>query len=905
MPFKIVKQNDKWIVKSPNRQWTHDSEQSAKEQLKALYANVKTESVDNKQLIREYLDNHNIYKDLNEIQKYSLTEIINKNHKDLKLLDEYVDMYMLPTAGWGMNSNDNINYNNPSMGASSGGTTYGYGGVGTGTLGGQSRQGTRVYGYGPNNMSPGDGYAPFGDDPDNGDPAVVIVSPDKDVYKPWETELTSDLEHKKSEIDRNKVISKKEDAWNSPLGEVLRTLEDYGYDAADVLEMSQEDIQNIIIKVLKKEKQESQTETLAEHIKYCDSLTEKINEAFMTEDELMEKWKRYSKIQIARELLAYKHHQRKAVEKFPNSKKYLLDQYNIEKMMKQYGYIYDDQNKKWLKSDSPLAPDDDKSKKSSDDSEPSSIPIHAVDKDKKDQEKHSMPYFTKSNDEQPSLDSQDDINSPVPSIDGEREFTISFSDKVKDAQGRIILSLGYDDLNATKYIPDENLHYIPFMKPEDVLTRMENLQYEWNGDKNAWINTTNISYPENIYEKNETKKSIIARSYSIALGNIDSIFMNEDYTFMKPIETIYEDLAKLGYVYNEELGKWYRVEENITESAIIEAQQNPNNPKNFKNKNDNIKDYIKLYGYNNTQVLEKTARLCLYYIYYKKMQDNKQNPAFKSELDDPNTHPLKNMPVNRIEKELKANKYSVEHENYMEYWTDTPNVPSIVHQLSDDTLDTYVGRAILSIINKSPKYLMLDFDGKTIEPQITKDSIKKELKSHNYKYSPRLGWKKEQEIDADEDFGGEDLSPEEEEMLRGEKDILNRYENADFDVLTHGQKKEYEQAKSHEMARQVGAIKSKEWAKMNRSQKTKAINKMKMHYKFDKNSRTYVKRERPLTLSGNLVNLKSAFGNIFRMGKGLFKGAGYMAKLLNNISAEAGALQGETDPNKVKKVPLK
>jgi hypothetical protein len=78
-----------------------------------------------------------------------------------------------------------------------------------------------------------------------------------------------------------------------------------------------------------------------------------------------------------------------------------------------------------------------------------------------------------------------------------------------------------------------------------------------------------------------------------------------------------------------------------------------------------------------------------------------------------------------------------------------------------------------------------------------------------------------------------------------------------------------------------------------------------MYYTFDKNSKSYVKREKPLAVSGMNTNFKTALGNVFRFGKTLFKGASYLAKLLNNISAEAGALQGETDPNKVKKVPLK
>ena len=60
---------------------------------------------------------------------------------------------------------------------------------------------------------------------------------------------------------------------------------------------------------------------------------------------------------------------------------------------------------------------------------------------------------------------------------------------------------------------------------------------------------------------------------------------------------------------------------------------------------------------------------------------------------------------------------------------------------------------------------------------------------------------------------------------------------------------------------------------------------MGIHYKFDPATKQYTKRDKPVSISGDYVDLKSAVGNVARgLGKGaLATGAGLGALLKQNF----------------------
>lgn len=888
MPYKKRKSGDKIEVINSNTEevmGTHDTEKDANKQLAALYANIDHISENETwQEIQHFVYNHPVYGDLPKEELDETIAAIYEKHKDddLEILDEFVDMFMYSGGGLGPNSSG-LAYGH----GGGGGSIYGYGGTGANALGGKSRQGTRVFGYDNiNGITPGNGVAPIGGK--NGDPAVVVIDEPESNYEPWKTDLTNTGE-RVQDIKRSKKKQEFNELWNGPLGELVRSLENYGIDFSELSQMTQEEIQDLIIRTLKKEQQQESLNEENKLIKNTKNIKELVVEMFSFDEEtILSEKKRQSRIQDARDILSRKHSQKKALEKKSTGRGYILDQYGIEKLMKKYGYIYDFESKRWVKKreiDSKEHENLDINKKSSDVEEIGNKP-------KKSEDDEELRNTTLSSDE--SMDAvKNDEDESSPSDEQHSNNPIrepEVKNKTKEYQARFILAIAHGMTNAVDFIVDEeSKKEVPTISKDIIFNEMENRQYDWNDEKMIWLNPS-VSLPDIIFDKGETKMSVIARSILSGFG--DHSFIKIDTVDKLPIKTTEEAESKLmekGYTWNYDLGMWDYIGIKLNEAV---------------NKNGNTR--VK-YGFDPVDVMNMTGRYALKAEQIKRIsngeeiesEDRNDPTAFSSY---PNiTRPL--MTDKNVNNRLKEYGYTLIKDGKIRYWTDTKgNAPTAVREIGNDDLQSYTGRAIMSTINKSNGARFISFDGDTtstideisidqFEPSIEKQEVEDRLENEGFAWNRKRGWFKKDSIGFDTE-DDEELDPDQMEIFSNEETAIKKYQNADWDLMDSESKEEYKTAQGNKAARQILGIKKSDWPVGNdpisERRRQNYRNKMGIHYKFDPSSKQYVKREKPIAMSGDWVDVKTAVGGAIRLLGNAFKyggiGLGKAMKELSNLT---------------------
>jgi hypothetical protein len=950
MPYKIVKKDGKWAVETVSGKvlGTHATETDAKEQMKAVYANTPNshlEENDTWKKIKHFVYNHPVYGELTEEEKNTaINSIFDKHQNDnMELLSEYVDMFMLSTAGYGPNSGSRLAYSVAGRGSTGGGSTPGYGGLGDGMLGGKSRQGTRVYGAVPNNLSTGDGVAQIGSK--NGDPAIVMVAPKVSNYKPWTVQMTQDGEYRQKDIERNKYQQAKEDLWGGPMGDLARTLEDNGYDIDDLNSMSEEELEDIIIKIAKKEKNENETQELKESIGRTRFLTysdcyEACNRALtklgynpdeMTKEErisisshainffnetdnnmadldlpekytnLLEKWKRYSKIQIAREVLASKHQQKKALEKEPGGKAYIIDRYGIEKMMYKFGYTYDDESKKWIKV----------SKKKDDNAGGGGGGTDNQDAEKKPE---LPPIET-----QRSIDGDSSLPKPAISNDPESTpirttgnttatgdglgyITVPLSnpqdtEKIKDYQARFILALAHNIKEANKFnLDEEKSLWIPVMSSENVLEQMNNLLYDWYSDKNVWLNQS-MTIPEQLYTKNENKMSLTGRSYLAALGNLDYIKTDDVGDPIVGPEQISTAMETTGFSYDDDLGKWEYVAQ--PKEQLNEAR------KLTENKKLDLSDVGILNGrmvlkahqlLNDKQKMEEQDKVVAGVDKTQKQElDLKEDPLASNSY--PSTSNMI-MDDTSVEDKLSKAGYKLYKIGKNPYWSDKEGqVPKAVKSITGDDLKTFIGRSLIAALNSKNGLEYLSFAGnpsqnEKLRPKKSSATIEDKLNSADIEWRDDRGWGYSGTEDKKQDQREDKIQDEAvKKYFRNVRENIEKYQNADWDILTYKQKKNLQNSIETLAAARFNPDIIESWPVGNDFNsemiRKKHIANMKHYYKFDPATKSMVKRKTPATIVGGSVNLKVAAKNALNR---LKKVAGYTGSgIFDTLSKLASA----------------
>jgi len=538
------------------------------------------------------LENHpNFNGELEESDQYEAFDYLFDNYKktinknDFDSIKNYLNDMLVPKARvkrkdkdieYGVLEEDYISGGFGGLGAAE----YGYGGVGY--AGGRGRRrgfGGPRQGGGMSRRATANPWGRPGRRQEN--PIVVdVTSPDEKPsnYKPWQVELTPQGDQVKN-VKRNQIQSTIDQAWDSELGEVLRGLENLGLDYEEMADMTQEEIEDIMIRKLRSLGQDQEDLVLQETVKKTKNISNKILEAFGVEETLEEKIKRSSRIQDAREILASKHQVSDAIEK-KKDRSYVIDRYGIEKLMRKYGYIFDVLTKKWIKSEegkNPNKKDDEKDEseedKAKDDGQENGINIDAAFADSQEYDKTDENGESKFKPE-PDKDDFDHfkkVNSAV-----------QLETKLKPLQARYLLAISRDEPENTKFSVDKDkIVFKPKISDEKILEKVKNLGWVWNSDKDIWLDETN-TIPEKAFKVGETRQSLMARSYLAAMDDLSAIQFTRSREPIITAEEANSMLKNRGYVFDKEINKWLFNDkdlaggaQNLQESVILNEQKSP------------------------------------------------------------------------------------------------------------------------------------------------------------------------------------------------------------------------------------------------------------------------------------------------------------------------------------------
>lgn len=829
--------------------------------------------------IRNYLTKHPIYNPLSEQELDEAALNIFKKHSndDESLLNEYADMYMMSTAGMGSSN-------------------YGFGSTGGDRFGGVG-QGVRVYGYdNGNGATPGNGYAAIGNGSPNGDPEVVTVPEKLSTYEPWKTEIDQTGDTTSKTTFKTDGKESFEDMWNGPVGDILRGLEMYGYDIDDIIKMDQEDLEDTLLKFIKREHKES----LNENHSMVNKLSEKLIETFLWEDdELLEYKKGRSKIQDARHILATKHQQKKALSKNESGRKYIIDRYTIEKLMHDYGYYYDGDVHKWLKKSKKV-----KTKKPD-------APAPTNNEPKADPQDSSSGEGDAGGDAEEDSNTKDNSSAPV-DASSPKDINLNplsnqeIVNKLKLMQARLLLAIAHDLKDSVVFVKPEPTKevqdppMVPTVGDDKITAEMENRDYAWDEDKKVWLNVI-LTLPDQLFEMGETKKSLIGRSYLSAISDNNIKFIqfkpeSPNELLFTPVD-VDAAMETNSFKWDGDTDAWTFI------------------PPETKQLNEAIDSTEKEYGYAPVKVEELTGRMVLRAEQLKRLKDmfDRGDPqtsidAYKDSIKDGND-PVNFGPTYNIEKPLmKANKVDADlkklgynHFNLgrVTYWSNKHDVPDVIKNMGE-SLDTYLARATLAAKTKSGKYAAYAWDmnakGDNYEFIENSNRVEKLLDDKGYSWSKTKGWIPNEGLKTS---GHDDTYHDAPEAQRvedeQERDFISSHYDSDWDLMTSKDKKEFKKAKANEMSRRLFGIKSKAWLEMDETQKRKSRNKMQLYYKFDNDQKTFVKRDKPVPMSAiNYIGVKSSLGYLGRILGTTLKGT---VSILGNALLNTKNLVASNDGN--------
>jgi hypothetical protein len=844
--------------------------------------------------IKHYVFNHPVYSELSEEELYekveSCYESYLKQNKDLStgVIYEFVNQYM--NGGSGM-------------------STGGYLSSG-GVLGGWRDErpiGPVVYGMPGNTMN-----TPY--DPNKPEPAVVEIPDKKSNYQPWAFELDNDGDVK-NDIERNKTMAddeKKSQVWEQTADEIGSHLENSGVDLDSLEDMTQEEIEDTLIKVVKSEAAKSNNSAAKAAVSKLSENILKIQEAFaweaMSEDRVDGKTRR------AREILAKKHQIKKALER-DVSKRFVMDKKTIEKTMFKYGYMFDKNGwaKKPPKADKTLAPVASAGAK--------------PDVDANKQINVVAPNQPNVKDVQPDAPVQQQPNAAIDDVDNEDSededpnplHDAALRNEMKALEARFILGLGHGDKDAADFVKNEETdEEVPKIPDEDILKKFELLGYRWNPDKLLWAGE-NMSLPQQLFAKNETLKTVFARAYLAARGKLNSIKMNASGEPSVSIDSIVEEIMDDGFTFNADTNSWAwseKLQESIQPEApgflpaeeedadIIDEAQKKQDPQKL--------------GYDPIEISHLQARFLLRAEYlnqfatwlkkknhaplaieaaWAKVQDPQNNPVNfnKNNLNGPS------MSDPHVIKDLENLGYKDDSSDGLPIWTKNGNIPNYI----GESKESIMARAIISAQkNKSDFIGFDDADAKTgkIGPSFSSKRILNAIQSLNFSWDDENGWVKAGNAPAS------NLSKDQLAYKQRAKKVINQYIIADWKHMTSAEKDAYEEYSAYpELLRYFG-IDEKDWPAGNSQEEVgkrkSALKKFKKVFKLennDKGEKIWIRRKKPVEGELNTSKFKSAVGSVARKLGTLGKFAGLAGGGL--ISALIG-LNRMFDPGVQKTDPI-
>ncbi len=820
------------------------------------------EEEDRYKKIKNFVFDHPVYAELKEDEKYDMVENVHTAYSLQESpgeLLEFVSSFM-PSGGIG------------STGGSYGGIPGGFNGLGG--YRDEKPKGPYVYGIKNN-----DGMEPLSIDRD---PAIVVVPPKKSNYRPWETEMDPNG-NTKTDVERAQHINAEDEEWNGPLGDVLTKLEDMGIDIETLGHMTQEEIEDLLLKAVKKDTSLTQTQQAQQSVGQTKNIKEKIMEAFSF-GEFMEKLDREGRIQKGREFLASKLQKKDATEKENNSRRYKYDQYDIERMLSQAGYSYNYERKEWMKKEPRQV------------AQQPEAPVVAVEPSERPEavpSEYTGPQMVTAPVAAPVVSKPVDVPVVPKKENPDLMKDPNIRHMMKILQARFILAMAHNNKESSEYVEDEKTkEKKPVIKDEDIVNKIELLKYTWNPDKLIWLDS-NMSLPHIIFNNNESQKTLIGRAFLAALGNLNKIHINSSGKASSNVDTIISDMKSQNYNWNEEIRRWKYEEPEDAKTKLNEAAVNgPQIPYN----------------------VEESVEMCGRYLLRASQIKNLRGASLpadvarlQKELDDFDPTNIPSMAWHLVEQKLGQDGFILTG-NEFKKWTDsnTKHFPDCVESMGDDE-PSFLGRGALGAKNeaKAAVYIMIQIIGKGSKnvkgaPAKRPEWIKQELTRQKMQFNEDIGgWVSE---DASKDKTDSEINAPYKHasgLTKEKQKFIDQFRNANWDYMSWADRDKYKEYTGETLAAKELGIQPENWPQgndpMSSFKRSRYMRKFSQNYKFSvdpkSGEKTWVRRNNPVMRSLDKTGLKAAMGSIGRKLASTAKAATWAGGGLASILSKLGSSQ--------------
>jgi len=854
--------------------------------------------------IKKYVLEHPVYNQFLEEEKYSMIEDAfakyngHKKEGGTQELLEYISSFGA-AGGWGgLGGGLGMGGGYPFSGLGGG---YG-GGFGMGGLGGGARteapKGPYVYGAAGTDQGVDPAFR------SDGHPAVVVIPDKKSNYKPWEKTLDA-FGNDVADVKRAQTVSAHDNEWDGPVGDVVSALEDMGIDAEQLQHMTQEQMEDLIVKAYKREAAQQQQVQAKQQVSQINSVQNKIQEAFSF-DEMKEKFEREGKTQKGRDFLSNSLQQKQATEREEGSRRYKLDHYDIERMMLKRGYTYDSHRKDWVRRKQKI-------------------------KGSGDEEEYVAPDFGKTaidaqttrpagNQNITTIGTVGTTTQPIPRPEGEpivapikpvepvvapvkpkedldKLHDHSVKHKIKAMEARFIMGMGHREPIATEYKEDEKTkEKVPVIPDDVVIKQLETLKYTWNPDKLLWLNE-HMTLPHTFFDNHENQKTLVARSFLAALGKVNKIHINQTGTPSSKVESLDKEMEAENYKWNAETHHWTFVEpEKLNEADEKNQEEQPPEPQGT-------------IDYNKVSALMYQGRYLL-----RAFQVNQINQTALNDRDVPlEEYNAGDPTVVKKGKQVQDNivKNKLQEAGFVPHgltWVDANKqnrFPDCVEKLGDNE-QSFIARGTVAAITNNDTWIAITVNGldkPTVqaEGQVTPEHVEEEtrvlklewddknkvfVKKTQPKNPAQVAQQAKKESEAD--LVG--LTPE-------RQAFLDRYRQANWNYMSYEDREKYKEYSAERGAMRELGIDPKSWPSGNddnsASLRKKYIRKYSQNYKFVTDPKTgthsWVRRDNPVTRAVDMVGLKAAIGTAARSILGTTKGAvaagGAISKALKSANS--------------------
>jgi hypothetical protein len=465
--------------------------------------------------------------------------------------------------------------------------------------------------------------------------------------------------------------------------------------------------------------------------------------------------------------------------------------------------------------------------------------------------------------------------------------------KLKEMQARFILGIAHSLPNMTFFTTDEAGTDKPEIDAQTVLEKMANIGYEWHGDKLTWLNSAMV-VPSFVFEKGESIKTIIARSYLAAIGKVKNIKINVSGTPAINPDTIDDKMEAQDFIWVPETSRWKWVGDDdgkeydesatvMNESVIDEAIK----PKPLaKEKFDKVKK-----DYSIVDVGEAQAKLLYRVILLEHFRKNyshiKPYPdpnnvgkmidvramAWDKIKDGGDLDPINGkMPIHIVEQELEKQGFEFNNNENLPMWVkkgSPTRMPNILSPYIDNEQD-YIARGILA--TKKPETISIrSTNGINPSMNVPAKKIGQRIAEQGYTWHGDYGYIK--------GSGSNVLSKKEQDI----ETWLNQKETTDFSDMNSQDQKNFVKHSGYRQAAKIAGISPTDFLAADETKQNQMMSKMKNRYEFNKEQKEWLKRDRPVSTS-----LMNKIGNVMKTlsgkGLGLAKKAGSEMKSMGQYN---------------------